>query len=257
MVNILRPERYERIIQLVNEKGIISTGELCNALNVSKATIRRDVTVLDAENQIKKTHGGAMVLTKLATQELPISLRKFMHKEEKARIAIAALESINDGDTIFINSGTTTFELAAKLSVFKNLTVLTNDINIAAEVATNTENALIVTGGELKKSTATLMGMFTERMLQELHVDKSFISADAVSLESGYMDYNTEEIPIKRIMIKNARELIMLCDHSKFENAAFMSICPLNAANLTITGKEIDPVIAQKMFDAGIILKVV
>lgn len=257
MVKILRPERYEKIIQLVNEKGIISTGELCDVLNVSKATIRRDVTKLDAENQIKKTHGGAMVLTQPATQELPITLRKFMHKDEKARIAIAALESINDGDTIFINSGTTTFELAANLGVFKNLTVLTNDINIAAEVASNTENALIVAGGGLKKSTATLLGLFTERMLQELHVDKSFISVDAVDLESGYMDYNTDEITIKRIMIKNSRERIVLCDHSKFENAAFMSVCPLNAVNLTITGKEIDSVIAQKMFDAGIVLKVV
>lgn len=257
MFIILRQERYERIIQLVKEKGIISTDELCSILNASKATVRRDITALDAEKQIKKTHGGAMVLTKPSTQELPISLRRFMQKEEKARIAAAALELINDGDTIFLDSGSTTFELAARLSAFKYLTVLTNDIDIAGEVAHNSENDLIVAGGRLKKSTATLMGMFTEQMLKELHVDKAFLAADAVNLESGYMDYNTDEIPIKRIMIRNSRQRIMLCDHSKFQNAAFMSICSIQAIDLTITGKEINAEIAKKMIEASAIVKMV
>lgn len=256
-MTILRPERHDKIIQLIKERGIISTADLCSIINASKATIRRDITELDEAKQIKKTHGGAMVVTKPATEELPISLRRFMQKDEKVRIATAALESIKDGDTIFLDSGTTTFELAAKLNAFRHLTVLTNDINIAVEVASNSENGLIVAGGVLKKKTATLMGMFTEQMLSELHVDKAFLAADAINIESGYMDYNTAEIPIKRIMIKNSRERIMLCDHSKFQNAAFMSICPIHAIGLTITGKEINPDIVQKMQDSGVIVKVV
>lgn len=198
-----------------------------------------------------------MAYTKTTTEDLPISFRKTLQKEEKSRIADAALELIKEGETIYLDAGTTTFALAAKLSVFRHLTILTNDIDIAYEIAHHTENDLIVAGGLLKKSSVTLMGMFTEKMLSELYVDKAFLAADAINIETGYMDYNTDEIPLKRTMINNSKQHIILCDHSKFQNTAFMSICPISAIDLTITGKEIDPEIVQKMLDAGAAVKLV
>ncbi len=198
-----------------------------------------------------------MTYTKTTTEDLPISFRKTLYKEEKGRISDAALELIQEGETIYLDTGTTTFELAARLSAFKHLTILTNDIDIASEIAHHTENDLIVAGGSLKKSSVTLMGMFTEKMLSELYVDKAFLAADAINLETGFMDYNTDEIPLKRTMIKNSKQHIMLCDHSKFQNTAFMSICPISAIDLTITGKEIDPDMVQKMLDAGAAVKLV
>ena len=255
MIIILRAERYEKIIQLVRDRAIVSVSEFCNELNASKATIRRDLNELHAKGFLKKTHGGAMVMSTPTTEELPIEVRRLMRKDEKSRIADLALEYIKEDSSIFLDSGTTTFEIAEKLSTYQNLTILTNDINIAYEVSQNTQNNVIVAGGKLKKHSATLMGMFTEQMISQIHVDTAFISVDAVEMKHGFMDYNTDEIPIKREMIQNSRQSIVVCDHSKFQNAAFMTICPINDINLTITGRELDDLYVKKFEEAGFVVK--
>ena len=110
--------------------------------------------------------------------------------------------------------------------------MLTNDINIAHELNKKPDIELIVAGGVRKKPSATLACMFTEQMLSQTHFDLAFISVDAVDIETGLMDYNTEEIQLKRTMIKNSTRSIVLCDHAKFKNKAFMSICSLNMINI-------------------------
>ncbi|NLG36420.1 MAG: DeoR/GlpR transcriptional regulator [Clostridiales bacterium] len=247
----MQSARHEKLVALVNEKGMLSTGELCGLLGVSQATVRRDITELDRQNRIRKTHGGAMAHIRHATEDMPMPMRRHTRREEKARIAAAALELVGEGESVFLDSGTTTYELAVKLRAFRNLTILTNDIDIAFEVANSGTNNLIVAGGVRKKSSATLIGHFTEQMLSQLHVDRAFLSVDAVDIDSGFMDYNTDEIPIKRVMIRNARSRVVLCDHAKFSNAAFVSICPLDAADLIITGRELDMSIAERIRQAG------
>jgi len=257
VIIILRSGRHEKLVDLITEKGILSTDELCKLLYVSQATIRRDINTLAEEKRIQKTHGGAMTFPKPILDDVPLSERMNMYREEKIRIATAALNLIKEGETYFLDSGTTTFELAVKLVAFKNITILTNDINIAYEISKNRESNLIVAGGVRKKSSATLMGIFTEQMLKQLHVNKAFISVDSINMKSGFMDYNTDEIPIKRTMIKNSRESIVLCDHTKFKNTAFMSICPLDSIDFVITGTEIDVEMIQKLTNSGINIKTV
>jgi DeoR/GlpR family transcriptional regulator of sugar metabolism len=235
----LRSARQEKVVDLVNKKGFVTTEELCGLLNASQATVRRDIAALDGQNRLRKTHGGAMALSKAATDDMPMTMRWHMQREEKIRIAETALEHIVDGESIFLDSGTTTYELAVKLCAFKSLTIVTNDINIAYEISKSGANNLIVTGGMRKKSSSALIGIIAEQTINQVHVDKAFLSVDAVDIVSGLMDYNTEEIPLKRMMISNSHSQIVLCDHTKFENKAFMSICQLDAIDMIITGKEI------------------
>ena len=248
---MIKQKRYERIMDIINEHHAVSIEEFCSRLDVSKATIRRDLIYLDEQKLIKRTHGGAVSLVKPAIEDVPISLRHRMYKTEKERIAKAALELIEDGMTLYIGTGSTMRELAAKLSAFSMLTVLTNDIGVAYEVSQNTGNGLIVSGGQLTRSTATLSGCFAENTLRDLAVDVAFMSCDAVT-PGGYMDLNVDEVAIKRMMIRNARRRIMLCDQSKFVGEAFMRICPLSDIELTITNDELQPEKEKELRDRGI-----
>lgn len=251
---MIKQKRYERILDIINELHAVSIDEFCNRLNVSKATVRRDLIYLDEQKLLKRTHGGAVSLVKPAIEDLPIALRHRLYKSEKEHIAEAALDLIHDGDTVYIGTGTTMRLLAQRLRKFSHLTVLTNDIGVAYEVSQGTENGLIVSGGQLTPSTATLVGNFAEATLRDLSVDIAFMSVDAVSI-TGFMDLNTDEVAIKRLMLSNARKRIMLCDNSKFGREAFMTICPLSSVDLTITNNALDVELEQKLLNAGIVLQ--
>lgn len=254
---MIKQKRYEKILEIVNEMRVVSIDDFCTKLGVSKATVRRDLIYLDENNLLKRTHGGAVSMVKPALEDVPISLRHRMFKEEKERIAQAALEMIRDGSTIYIGAGTTMRELATRLDAFSKLTVLTNDIGVAYEVSQRTSNDLILAGGVLKKPTASLVGSFTENILRDLFVEVAFMSSDSVKPKTGFMDYNIDEVAIKRLMIANARKTVMLCDQSKFQNNAFMSICPLAAVSQTITNGDMDPELEKTLIDDGMILRIV
>lgn len=253
---LIKQKRYEQIIDLVNTQRAVSIDEFCERLDVSKATIRRDLIFLDAHKQLRRTHGGAISLVKPAIEAAPLSLRHRMHKTEKERIATAAAQMITDGDTVYIGSGSTTQALAARLNVFSNLTIVTNDIAVAYGVSQNTQNRLIVTGGMLKPETATLIGAIAEGTLRDVQVRLAFMSANAVCA-GGFMDQGTEEIAIKRMMLGTADRTIMLCDQSKFMQRGFMTICQLTDVELTITDSSPGPVLEQALRDAGLSLRVV
>ncbi len=254
---MIKQKRYERILEVVNEQHVVSIEEFCSKLGVSKATIRRDLIYLDENRQLKRTHGGAISLVKPAIEDVPIQMRQRVAKPEKERIAQAAIDLIRDGSTIYIGVGTTMRELASRLDAFSKLTILTNDICVAYEISQHTNNDLILAGGVLRKSTASLVGTFAEEALKDLYVDIAFMSADSVRADSGFMDYSVDEVAVKRLVMKNARKTIMLCDQSKFSNEAFMTICPVTAVDLTITDGMLDPEVEQALLNTGMSLRVV
>ena len=254
---MIKQKRYERILEIVNDMRVVSIDDFCEKLGVSKATVRRDLIYMDEAKMLKRTHGGAVSMVKPALEDVPISMRQRMFKEEKERIAQAAAAMIQDGTTIFIGSGTTLRELAMRLVDFRKLTVLTNDIGVAYDISQRTTNDLIVTGGMLKQSTATLAGSFAESIVRDLHVEMAFLSADSVKPRAGFMDNNIGEVAIKRLMIENSGKSVMLCDQSKFTSSAFMSICPLSGVDLTITNGEMDPEMEQQLLDDGMVLQLV
>jgi len=248
---LIPAKRQEAILTYVNEKGIAVMSELIALTGASRSSIRRDIEEMHSAGLLERIHGGAKRVERTQSDDIPLSVRQHMRAKEKTEIAHAALELVQPGDTLFLNSGTTTLALASLLGVFSDLTVITYDLIVALEVA-KTSNRLIVAGGELRQGSATLADTFTLSMMEQFFVQKAFISADAVDIEGSYMDYNPYEIAIKRRMIKNAAHPVMLLDSSKFEAYAFAHICSLNEVPHIISDCALLPEMQTKLATKGI-----
>lgn len=257
MIIIIQVERLQLIVDLVMSKEVVTIEELCEAFGVSKATMRRDLKELEGYNKLMRTHGGAMTVARGTSFEPSFNMKKGSCIDEKKKIAQAALNLIKPGDTIILDAGTTTLELARKMYAVKNITVLTNDLYIAFELAQNTDINLIVMGGLLRKGVYTLFGHFTEMMAGEIHVDKVFLGADAINPDYGVMNSNFDEIQVKKLMIQAAKEKVILCDHTKFDSVALANVCSLMVIDRIITGRETRPEIVEFLKEAGINIETV
>lgn len=195
-------KRQEQILALVNESGVADISEFMSATGASRSTIQRDIEQMDKEGLLIRTHGGAKKMERERTDDIPLTVRQRMHAGEKRQIASAALAMIEPGDTVFLNAGTTTLELATLLGAFSDLTIITYDLLIGLEVA-RTQNRLILAGGEQRKGSVTLADTFTLSMMEQFYAKKAFVSADAADIDRGFSDYNPYEIAIKR---KNDRK---------------------------------------------------
>lgn len=244
-------KRQEKILSLVNERGIAGMTELMSATGASRSTIRRDIEQMDIDGLLIRTHGGAKRIERANNDDIPLIVRQRLRSTEKRLIAKAALSFIDPGDTIFLNAGTTTLELASMLNVFNDLTVITYDLLIAMEIA-RTQNRLIVAGGELRKGSATLADTFTLTMMEQFFVKKAFVSSDAVDINRGFMDYSPYEIAIKRKMIKNSEMSYMLVDHTKFEAQALTNICMIEEINTIISDRGLSEGIVENLRQKGI-----
>ena len=244
-------KRQEAILAYMNEKGIAVMPELTALTGASRSSVRRDIEEMHSAGLLVRTHGGAKRVEREQSDDIPLNVRQHTRAKEKIEIARTALKLIQPGDTLFLNSGTTTLALASLLSTFSNLTVITYDLLIALEVA-RTSNRLIVAGGELRRGSVTLADTFTLSMMEQFFVQKAFISADAVDIDHGYMDYNPYEIAIKRRMIENASESVMLLDSSKFEARAFANICPLSVVPHIISDGALPPATRETLANQGV-----
>ena len=225
--------------------------DLIALTGASRSSVRRDIEDMHAAGLLERIHGGAKKVESGHSDDIPLNVRQHTRAKEKIEIARAALTFLKPGDTLFLNSGTSTLALASLLGSFTDLTVITYDLMVAAEVA-RTSNRLIVAGGELRPGSATLADTFTLSMMEQFYVQTAFISADAVDFEYGYMDYNPYEVAVKRRMIMNADRSIMLLDSSKFEARAFTRICPLADVPEIITDNGLDAAMKEKLAEKGV-----
>ena len=248
---MLKAKRYDLIVQHVKKNGSATVEELCSELNVSPATIRRDLNLLDAERILTRTHGGAMSNERTENSEIPVYQRIYLQQKEKEQVATKAVQYIEEGSTIYIGAGTTASMLASKLFAFHHLVVVTNDIAVAHAVSLS-GNDLIVTGGQLKKESFTLYGYYTDLMLNEISIDKSFLTTDAVDIKRGFMDFSMDEVEIKRKMIKNAQHSYIMCDVSKFDKNALVAVCSFGEVNSVITNDTINSEHLQGIRQTGI-----
>jgi len=248
---MLKNQRQDQILKLVLEKGSMTVEDLMKSMNVSAATVRRDLTYLDRSKLLLRTHGGAVRLEQNIADEVPITKRTHLQEIEKQQIASRCLQEIREGSIIYIGAGTTGRSLASMLGIFDHLTVVTNDIHVACEVC-DTKNALIVAGGQLKPESSTLYGFFTTQMLQEFRIDDAFMSVDAIDTEKGFMDFGIDEVGIKRLVIKNSSRTVMMCDSSKFGRRAFIEVCGFEDVNCIVTDRKIDENQMRKVRDNGL-----
>ncbi|MGV8026277.1 MAG: DeoR/GlpR family DNA-binding transcription regulator [Anaerolineaceae bacterium] len=232
---MLSEERRAVLINQLREDGYIQAAEIAAELNVSSATIRRDLVQLQEEGYCTRTRGGAVRSSQSTTLEPPYELKKQKYVIEKEKIAREAVKLIENGDTLILDSGSTTYALARLLTEKQRLTVVTNDLQIAILLAANSKIHLICTGGIARPHVFTLQGTEVVDFIQTLRVDKTFLGADAIHADGSIGNVNIEEVAIKRSMIKAGSSVILLVDSSKFFVKGFAEVGTLADVNMVIT----------------------
>lgn len=233
-------ERKQKIIRLVQSKSRTSIQELCRLLQVSESTIRRDLTDLENKKLLKRTHGGAIDLRSVNFEP------SYYEKEdqftgEKEAMAKKAAELIEDGDSLLIDSGTSTSCLALELSKFSNLTVVTNSIPLMQKLSGMEGIEIIATGGTLRKNTMAFTGPLSDSILDNLRVDKAFLGTNGLDIKSGLTTPNVVEAATKRKMISAANQTYIMADHSKIGRVSFAKFAALEQIDGCITSDIITP----------------
>jgi DeoR/GlpR family transcriptional regulator of sugar metabolism len=244
-------DRQNQILQWVEHNQRISVADICSTFNVSTATARRDLDTLASDGKILRVHGGA--ISKNQNQpEPPILQRQREQDAEKIRIGQAAATLVNDGETIFLGSGTTVLELARTLRGRKNLTVLTNSLPVVNTLAGLEEITVICLGGMLRDSELSFIGHFTEQALAEVHADKVFIGTRAIHTDFGLTHEYLPETMTDRAILKVGKEIIVLADHTKFGHTATVLLAPLERIQTLITDEHPTAEFIEKIKDNGI-----
>lgn len=231
-------ERKERILALLKEKKRVDINELIETFQVSGATLRSDIRELENMGLLTRTHGGALYKEDVYTPENTIYDRKTLHLAQKQAIAKKSLSFIKPGDTILLDSGTTTLELARLLKTGWRLTVITNDIPIAQELQDSEEISLVLIGGSVRTHFECTFGAAALEFLNTLSVDKLFLSPNALSLSRGASTPSLEIAGLKKAMIGSAKEVYMLCDSSKIGTRAANTFAGLREFAGMVTDRE-------------------
>jgi DeoR/GlpR family transcriptional regulator of sugar metabolism len=252
---MLQAERRGEILETLREEGKVAVPELCERFHVSEMTIRRDLRDLDREGLLRRVHGGA-IFSLGRSYEPPYQLRATDSSEAKQAIGRSAADMIFDGDSIALDIGTTTFEIARSIRDKRNLTIVTASLPIAFEITSNvslnSDVRLILTGGIVRPGELSMIGHLADHVYREFHVDKAFVGIGGLSLEAGLTEYNLEDALVKRPLLETAHQKIVVADGSKFGRTTFVSIGPLSAIDTVITDETAPKDMVQALQDLGI-----
>ncbi|WP_280236965.1 DeoR/GlpR family DNA-binding transcription regulator [Nocardia cyriacigeorgica] len=245
---MLASTRRREILSRLFAEGYVAAKHLAIDLGVDISTIRRDLDALERVGQIQRTHGGARPLPG-ATAELPYATKQGENIAEKSAIAALAAGRVRDGDTVVLDSGSTTYEVALALREHQGLTIITNDLRIAKYLAGLGSFRLLVTGGELLGSVFTLVGERAVAFLRDYTADWAFLGADAVDAEAGITNTNTLEPAVKRTMLAIARTTVVVADHAKFGHRALAKVAALTEVDQIITDAGLGDDLAEPFGD--------
>ena len=228
-----RAARLGLILQRLSEDGNVDVGELTTALAVSPATVRRDLQALHEQRLIERTHGGAVTISGL--HELPMRYRSSRQREEKQRIAQAAVAHVRDGMSVALTGGSTTTEVGRALMQRSDLTIVTNAINIAAELAVRSDINLVVTGGVARAASFELVGPLAELVLGRMNVDVAFVGVDGISARAGITTHREIEAHTNRAMLDRAHDVVVVADASKIGRTVLARIAGCEQVDRLIT----------------------
>ena len=243
-------ERRAEIVRLVAETGKVTVAGLAKRFDVTGATIRTDLRELQDEGLVLRTHGGAIRNTK-AGREYPFAQREVQNLEAKQAIAAAAVELVEDGDRLILDTGTTTLELARLLNRKRDLTVVTNDLKIAWVLEEMEAAEVIVLGGPLRRGYHCTLPLPEEGLLDQLWADKAFMAANSFTPERGATTPDIRQAAAKRAMLSSAGKTILLCDSSKFEQVSFAQFAAFDQVDTLVTDRLPDGW-AATLEDAGV-----
>lgn len=246
-------KRKDTLIRLLQENDEIRVTDLSEFLKVSKNTIRRDLEKLEKDGLVQKIHGGAILGFKSFGYDIPYKKRENSFKLEKEEIGRIGAGIVNIGDSIILDIGTTTHQIAKNLATSKKrITVITNAINIVSVLGGIPEIELIFSGGTYKEAVKGCSGFYAEEFFSHIHVDKLFLSCGGIDFKKGIMNPNSYEINVKRNMIKAAKEVILVAHHEKIGKPSFAILSPLDILDVFITDKGIPLEIVTDLEKRGI-----
>jgi DeoR/GlpR family transcriptional regulator of sugar metabolism len=255
-VSLSNIERQQKILTFLSRQQRISVNEICEMFTVSEATARRDLEVLTDQNHLQRVHGGAISLRQ-APPELPILQRETEQSEEKRRIAIAATNLVEDGDTVFLGSGTTVLEVARILRDRKGLTIISNSLPVMNLLSGLQEITLIALGGVLRDCELSFIGHITEQALAEIRADKVIIGIHAIAIENGLTNDYLQETMTDRAILRSGKEVIVVADHTKINTVSIAYLAPVTSIHKLITDQQTPDDFISALIDKGVAVVVV
>ena len=215
-------ERRTRIVEILSDRRRVTVGQLSRMLGVSPSCIRKDLAKLQRANLIERAHGGAIAKGGVRNEH-PLHQKEEENIPEKERVAAAAAGLIHEGDTVWLDGGSTTTLIAGKIKPMRNVTVVTNSLSVAYELAGAAGVEVIIIGGALRKISMSLIGPMAERVISEINVDKAFIGVDGITLRQGCTTTNLMDAKTKKMIMERAKQVVIVADKSKWGKVSFAS----------------------------------
>jgi DeoR family transcriptional regulator of aga operon len=239
---LLVEERRRRIMEILEAQERVTVEELVSRFGVSAVTIRGDLDALAEASAVIRSHGGALKRID-APEDVPVIVKETLHHPEKVRIGHAAAHMIRDGETVMLDSGSTTMEIARQIKFLqvKSLNVITNALNVAMELVNLPHVHLIMIGGIVRQTSYSLAGPHAEQALKGLYADRLFLGVDGLDPEIGLMTPDVLEAQLNAIMIQVSREVVVVADSAKFQRRSLSVIAKLDSVHKVITDSGITP----------------
>jgi DeoR/GlpR family transcriptional regulator of sugar metabolism len=235
--DVFAEERQDHIARIVEEHGRARVADLASTFRVSGVTIRKDLAVLERQGRVVRTHGGAVTVGRSGA-ERAFDVRERLQRDEKDAIGREAADMVADGESIALDASTTALALARHLKArggWLHLTVITNGLRIASELAGHPGISVVMPAGFLRWEALSLVGPLGEGLFEKVNIQKAFMGAAGFSIEAGLSDATEEEAQIKRLMVRGASEVVGLVDHTKWDRAAFATFCETADLDAVIT----------------------
>ena len=247
---MMSEERRTQILQIVRSKGRAKVNELAHRFSTSAVTIRNDLNELHQRGLVLRSHGGA-VLPETILRESPVNERLKSHVDEKRRIGAIAASLIQDGETIILDSGTTTLEIARQIKNKQGLQVITNGVNVAAELLDARGVQTFIVGGTVRGDSASIVGRSAEELFEQFSADKLFLSGAGCDPDFGVSGANVDETMVNRAMLRISREIILVADASKFSKRSMARIAPFSEIDIVISDSSLRVEMQEKLRSLG------
>ncbi|MGN6322690.1 MAG: transcriptional repressor AgaR [Dyella sp.] len=251
---LLVEERRRLIVEYVESNGRATVEELATRFGTSTVTIRNDLESLARSGALARSHGGALPSTQTVTNDVPLNIKETRSHPQKLRIGLAAAKLIKDGETIILDSGSTTVEIARQIRQlkFESLTVVTNALNIALELSGLPNIRVMMLGGLLRPTSYSLVGPDAEQALSRISADKLFLGVDGLDPLVGVTTPDPLEASLNTLMIRVSRETIAVFDASKLGQRSLSVITPISTLNTVITDHSASDEMVEALRDAGV-----
>lgn len=247
-------QRQKEILTLVQQSGFVSIETLAQSFNVTPQTIRRDINKLCERKLLTRYHGGAGLSS--SVENVEYATRQVLFLEEKRRIAAQVANHIPDRASIFINIGTTTEEVARALQNHTGLRIITNNLNVAAILRSNTSFEIIIAGGEVRQRDGGITGEATIDFIRQFKVDYGIIGISSVDADGTLLDFDYHEVRVAQAIIENSRQVFLVADHSKFDRCAMVRLGSLAQVDALFTDQSPPEHIAAILAETNVTLHI-